>query len=79
MPEEFACAALPIKAQGLQGAGDSMLAGLLSAMARGKNMEDALAFASVTAAASVMRPGTLLARKEDIAALLPLSPVPVKL
>jgi len=75
----FACAALPIKAQGLQGAGDSMLAGLLSAMARGKNMEDALAFASVTAAASVMRPGTLLARKEDIAALLPLSPVPVKL
>lgn len=75
----FSCAALPIRAQGLQGAGDSMLAGFLSALAQGKGKKDALVFASVTAAASVMRPGTLLARKKDIASLLPLSPVPVKL
>ena len=66
----FACPAAPVQPLGTQGAGDTLLAGLLSALSRGDGAPAALRFASAAAGASVMRPGTLLCRMEDIQALL---------
>ena len=67
----WACPAAQVKPQGLQGAGDSLLAGLLTAFLRGLQGGEALAFASAAAGASVKRPGTLLCEKKDVEALLP--------
>ena len=47
------------------------LAGLLAAFQRGLPPGDALRFGCAAAGASVMRPGTLLCRMEDVSALLP--------
>ena len=48
-----------------------MLAGLLTALARGLEPAQALAFASAAAGASVQREGTLLCRRADVEKLLP--------
>ena len=64
------CPAAPVKAQGTQGAGDSMLAALMLALSRGEGEGEALRFASAAAGASVARPGTLLCRRADVEALL---------
>jgi len=66
----FVCPAAPVTPRGVQGAGDAMLAGLLTAFDRGNHEKDALRFASAAAGASVMRPGTLLCRMEDVNVLL---------
>jgi 6-phosphofructokinase 2 len=47
------------------GAGDSMVAGITLALARGKTLEDAIRFGIAAGAAAVMTPGTELCRKED--------------
>ena len=65
------CPAAPVPVRGTQGAGDSLLAGLLAAFQRGLPPGDALRFGCAAAGASVMRPGTLLCRMEDVSALLP--------
>ena len=65
------CPAAQVEALGTQGAGDTLLAGLLVALSRGADNGEALRFASAAAGASVMRPGTLLCRREDAQALLP--------
>ena len=75
----FFCPALPVPVLGLQGAGDSMLAGMLAAGERGLSPARSLSFASAAAAASVMRPGTLLAQKEDFLRLLAQAPEAVSL
>lgn len=75
----FRCPALPVPVKGLQGAGDSMLAGMLAARGRHMPPREALVFASAAAAASVMRPGTLLAQKEDFLSLLSAAPEAVRL
>lgn len=67
----FLSPAAPVVPQGVQGAGDSLLAGLLFALNRGETPQNALRYASAAAGASVMRPGTLLGKKEDVEALLP--------
>ena len=64
------CPAAPVKALGVQGAGDSMLAALLVAFSEGMGEGDALRFASAAAGASVARPGTLLCRREDVESIL---------
>ena len=53
------------------GAGDSMLAGLLSVLSQGGNIQDALAMGSAMASASVILPGTSLATREQAEAFLP--------
>ena len=67
----WACGAARIEAQGTQGGGDTMLAALLAGLSRGMTDGEALRFASAAAAATVMRPGTLLCQCADLEALLP--------
>ncbi|MFZ9198727.1 MAG: PfkB family carbohydrate kinase [Paracoccaceae bacterium] len=60
------------------GAGDSFVAGLVLARARGEDWPQALALGTAAAAAAVMTPATELCRAEDVNRLLPkvtLSPV----
>ena len=47
------------------GAGDSMVGGISLALARGKNVKDAVRFGIAAGAAAVMTPGTELCRRED--------------
>lgn len=54
---------VPIKSK--VGAGDSMVAGLVLALDRGKPLEDAARFGVASGAAAVMTPGTELCRRED--------------
>ena len=67
----WACSAAKIDVRGTQGGGDTMLAALLTGLSRGMTDPDALRFASAAAAATVMRPGTLLCRQTDLDTLLP--------
>ena len=53
------------------GAGDSFVAGLVLAMARGQDWLYALQLGTAAAAAAVMTPATELCRAEDVARLLP--------
>ncbi len=69
--QAYFCPAADVPVRGTQGAGDSMLGGLLTALSQGKNLPEALQFASAAAGASIMRPGTLLCTGEDTRALLP--------
>ena len=48
------------------GAGDSMLAGIALALARGASLSDAARFGVAAGAAAVMTPGTELCRREDV-------------
>ena len=48
------------------GAGDSFLAGMVHALAAGREMREAFAFGTAAGAAAVMTPGTDLARAADI-------------
>jgi 6-phosphofructokinase 2 len=47
------------------GAGDSMVAGIVLALARGMELMDAIRFGVAAASAAVMTPGTELCRRED--------------
>lgn len=47
------------------GAGDSMVAGIVLALARGKPLRESVLFGVATGAAAVMTPGTELCRRED--------------
>ena len=48
------------------GAGDSFVAGMTAALARGKNVEDAFMLGMAAGAAAVLTPGTQLCRREDV-------------
>lgn len=69
--QAYFCKAADVQVLGTQGAGDSMLGGLLTALSQGKNLPEALQFASAAAGASIMQPGTLLCTWEETQALLP--------
>jgi 6-phosphofructokinase 2 len=47
------------------GAGDSMVAGIVLSLARGKPLRDAVIFGIASGTAAVMTPGTELCRRED--------------
>ena len=48
------------------GAGDSFVAGMTVALARGQNAEDAFMLGMAAGAAAVLTPGTQLCRREDV-------------
>ena len=58
--------------RGVQGAGDSMLAGMCKAILEDLSDEDILRLGMASAGGSLMRCGTLLCLKEDMEKLLPL-------
>ena len=64
--------AKPVKilVQGVQGAGDSMVAGACLAMKKGLSDEDIFRYAVACATGSLLHPGTQLCEKEDLEAML---------
>jgi 6-phosphofructokinase 2 len=66
------CAPPVVQVVSAVGAGDSFVAGLALALARGQGAEAALVQATAAAAAAVTTPGTELCRAEDVARLAPL-------
>ena len=68
--EAWTCPAADVSVKGTAGAGDTMLAALLLAIERQLPPAEALRYASAAAGASVMLPGTLLCRQEDVEKLL---------
>jgi 6-phosphofructokinase 2 len=68
--EVWSCPSAKVPVKGTAGAGDSMLASLVLAIERKLPPEEALRYAAAAAGASVMRPGTLLCRAEDVEKLL---------
>jgi len=63
----LAAPAVPVKSS--VGAGDSLVAGLTLALARGEPLRQAVLLGVAAGAASVMNPGTELCRAEDVARL----------
>ena len=63
---------LPLKPQGLTGAGDSMVAGMCYAIQNHLGTFDMLRYAMAAAGGSIRQEGTILAGKSDIEELLPL-------
>lgn len=61
--------ALDVPALGAVGAGDSFLAAMVLALARGEAPREAFAWGMAAGAAAVMRPGTAHPRREDVVAL----------
>ena len=55
-----------VEARSAVGAGDSFLAAMVLALSEGKTHADALALAVAAGAAAVLRPGSTLARREDV-------------
>jgi 6-phosphofructokinase 2 len=62
---------LAIEAVSTVGAGDSFLGGMVAALAKGEPLEQAFRTAVSAGFAAVTRPGTELARDEDVRALMP--------
>lgn len=63
---------LKLVVRGVQGAGDSMVAGMCAAILQEKSDEEVLAYGMAAAGGSLERSGTLLCQKEDLERLLPL-------
>jgi 6-phosphofructokinase 2 len=61
--------ALDVEVKGAVGAGDSFLAAMTMALARGRPVEDAFAWGMAAGAAAVSSPGTAHPGREDVAAL----------
>ena len=58
-------AAVPIDGQSSVGAGDSMVAGIVLGLVRGLALDEAVKFGMAAGAATLLRPGTELCRRED--------------
>jgi 6-phosphofructokinase 2 len=54
-----------VKIKSVVGAGDSMVAGIVLALAQEKNLEETLHYGVACGTAATMNPGTELCRKED--------------
>lgn len=67
----FYAPALDVPVRGLQGAGDSMVAGLCKGIKENAGLDDMLRYGVAAASASIQREGTLLCRKNDFENLLP--------
>lgn len=66
----FFSPALPVSVKGIQGAGDSLVAGICMAIRQEGDMETMLRFAVAAAGGSLLREGTKLCRKKDFEELL---------
>lgn len=64
--QELRLPAIPVEAKGTVGAGDSMVAAIILASAKGKGIEEALRYGIAAGTATLMTPATELARKEDV-------------
>lgn len=62
--ERLTAPAVPVSSS--VGAGDSMVAGIVLLLSRGRALRDAVRFGVAAAAAAVMNPGTELCRREDV-------------
>lgn len=62
--ERFSAPAVPLRSK--VGAGDSLVGGLVAALARGDSLRDGVALGVAAGAATVMTPGTQLCRREDV-------------
>lgn len=62
--------ALKVEVRGIQGAGDSLVAGMTIALMNGKTEREALQYAMAAAGGSVMRDGTLMCTRELFEQLL---------
>ena len=58
--------AIKVDGVGSVGAGDSMVAGIVSGLARGWSLVEAIKFGLAAGAAALLRPGTELCRREDV-------------
>jgi 6-phosphofructokinase 2 len=67
--ERLAAPAVRVKSS--VGAGDSMVAGIVLSLARGRPLGEAVRFGVAAGAAAVMNPGTALCRREDVERLYP--------
>ena len=66
-------AAIPVRARSTVGAGDSMLAGIVLSLSRGRSLPDAVRFGMAAGAAALLRPGTELCHRQDVERLHGLS------
>lgn len=58
-----------VKVIGTVGAGDSLLAGIVLSLQRGKNLEEAVAYGCLCGSAATTRPGTSLCTLQDVESL----------
>ena len=72
----YFCPAVKVAVRGLQGAGDSMVAGLIHGALTQATEPDLLRYAVAAATASVMREGTDLCSREDFSEMLKKTPLP---
>lgn len=68
--EAYFAPALDVEVRGIQGAGDSLVAGMCIAMEEGREMKDLIRYGAAAAGGSLMREGTQLCRKEEFDGLL---------
>jgi 6-phosphofructokinase 2 len=59
-------AAPTVRVRSSVGAGDSLVAGIVLSLARGRSLREAVRFGVAAGAAAVMNPGTELCRREDV-------------
>lgn len=64
--------AIPVEVKGIQGAGDSMVAGFCLAINHEMSMEEMFAYGVAAASGSLQYPGTKICTKEDLDSLLPM-------
>lgn len=62
--------AVEVEVRGIQGAGDSLVAGITLALMNGKSDREALQYAMAAAGGSVMRDGSLMCTRQDFERLL---------
>jgi 6-phosphofructokinase 2 len=59
-------AAPTVRVRSSVGAGDSLVAGIVLSLSRGRPLREAVRFGVAAGAAAVMNPGTELCRREDV-------------
>ena len=69
--EAYFAPALPLTVRGLQGAGDSMVAGISLSVIDGKPLSEILKYAVAAASASIERDGSLMCTKEGFDGIYP--------
>jgi 6-phosphofructokinase 2 len=67
--ERLSAPSVPVR--GGIGAGDSMVAGIVLSLARGKTLREAMRFGVAAGTAAVMNPGTALCKRDDVERLYP--------